>query len=119
MTNERNPFLPLNLQLFAEDLPQDPPADDKKMDDNPPPKTYTQDEIDRIVADRLGRERKKYADYDDIKAERERLKQAEEERKKADMTEKERLEAEKAEALKKAEEAEAKREQALSNANQR
>lgn len=30
--------------------------------------TFTQAELDRIVADRLARERKKYADYDDLKA---------------------------------------------------
>src|SRR5215470_14375105 len=37
--------------------PADPPAD----------KTFTQADVDRIVADRLGRERGKYADYDDLK----------------------------------------------------
>lgn len=31
-------------------------------------KTFTQAELDRIVADRLSRERGKYADYDDLKA---------------------------------------------------
>lgn len=30
-------------------------------------KTFTQDELNAIVADRLERERKKYADYDDLK----------------------------------------------------
>lgn len=38
--------------------PADPPAD----------KTFTQADIDRIVADRLARERGKYADYDDLKS---------------------------------------------------
>ena len=32
------------------------------------PRTFTQDEVDAIVADRLTRERAKYADYDDLKA---------------------------------------------------
>lgn len=32
------------------------------------PRTFTQDEVNAIVADRLTRERAKYADYDDLKA---------------------------------------------------
>ena len=31
------------------------------------PRTFTQDEVNAIVADRLTRERAKYADYDDLK----------------------------------------------------
>lgn len=31
-------------------------------------KTFTQDEVNAIVADRLNRERNKYADYDDLKS---------------------------------------------------
>lgn len=33
-----------------------------------PDKTFTQDEVNAIVADRLAREKGKYADYDDLKA---------------------------------------------------
>lgn len=32
------------------------------------PRTFTQEEVNSIVADRLSRERAKYADYDDLKA---------------------------------------------------
>mgnify|MGYP002547575064 CR=1 FL=1 len=32
------------------------------------PRTFTQDEVNSIIADRLTRERAKYADYDDLKA---------------------------------------------------
>lgn len=110
---------PLNLQLFAEDPidPVEPPADPQE-----PPKTFTQDELDRVVADRIARERKKsekYADYDDLKTKLTALQEAEELRKKADMTEAERLESEKAEALKKAQEAEERGNAKLSAANQR
>jgi len=51
--------MPMRLQFFAEDLGgggagtdnlQDPPAD---------PKTFTQEEMDQVVADRVGREAKK------------------------------------------------------------
>ena len=32
------------------------------------PRTFTQDEVNAIISDRLNRERSKYADYDDLKA---------------------------------------------------
>lgn len=81
-----------------------------------------QAELDRIVADRLARERKKaekFADYDDIKTKLTALEQAEAEREAAKLTETERLQAEKAEAEKKAQEAEGKGAAALAAANQR
>lgn len=47
--------LPLNLQLFAEGDPEPTP--------NPEPeKTFTQADLDRIVTERLARERKKFED---------------------------------------------------------
>ncbi|MFD1135587.1 phage scaffolding protein [Paenibacillus urinalis] len=113
----KNVRFPLNLQLFAGEPdpppPLDPPADPQ------PPKTFTQDEVDRLITDRLSRERKKYGDYDDLKTKLTEFEQAEEERKKAEMSAHERLEAEKAEALKAADEAKAERDQALTAANQR
>ena len=74
-----------------------------------------QAELDRIVADRLARERKKaekFADYDEIKTKLSALEQAEAEREAAKLTETERLQAEKAEA-------EGKGTAALAAANQR
>lgn len=68
-------------------------------------KTLTQEQVDEVVAKRLERERKKYEDYDDIKAKLVTFEQAEEERKKQEMTEVERLQVEKDEAAKKAIEA--------------
>lgn len=107
--------LPLDLQMFADgDLD---PAEDVIPD--PPEHTFTQSELDAIVADRLARERKKYGDYDDLKTKLSEFEQAEEERKKAQMTETERLTAELAEAQKKASEAEEARQIALSSINQR
>lgn len=44
---------------------------------NEPPKTFTQEELDRVIADRLARERAKFAGHDDLvkaKAELDRLK---------------------------------------------
>lgn len=52
---------PLNLQLFAEDGAN--PEGDAKA-----PKTFTQEEVDSIVRDRLARDRRGREDYDDIKA---------------------------------------------------
>lgn len=43
-----------------------------------PEKTFTQDELNAIVADRLGREKSKYSDYEEIKAKAEKYDQTEE-----------------------------------------
>ena len=84
MTNAKNELLlPLNLQYFAEgdaDAPPtdgaqtipdaQPPADTKVDSSDTPvetPKTFTQSELDEILAKRIERERKKFADYDEIK----------------------------------------------------
>ena len=40
-------------------------------------KTFTQDELNRVVADRLTRERSKYADYDDLKKQAAKLQEIE------------------------------------------
>lgn len=48
---------------FAEGDPPAPPPGDP-----PPPKTFTQDELNAIVAKRVGEVQKKFADYDDVKA---------------------------------------------------
>lgn len=42
-------------------------ADDVRQDAKDQGKTLTQAEVDKIVADRVARERKKFADYDDLK----------------------------------------------------
>lgn len=81
--------------------------------------TLSQEELDRIIADRLARQQKKFADYDDLKTKLSEYEQAEEERKKAAMSEQERIEAEKAEALEKAQKAEEKSADALKRANER
>lgn len=128
----------VDLQLFAE-TPEETEVENKETPEtdsagNGGPKendvkggdeketktlTFTQEELDRIIADRLARQQKKFADYEEIKAKLAEYEKAEEERRKAEMTEKERLEAEKEEALKKAEEAEAKIQEAIQKANER
>lgn len=55
------------------DDPNDTPTP-KKDDEG---KTFTQADIDRIVADRLSREKNKYSDYEDLKAKAEKFDQAE------------------------------------------
>lgn len=54
--------------------PSDPPADPKPNDDPPadPGKTFTQADVDRIIAGRLS----KYADYDQVKQQLTELQQA-------------------------------------------
>lgn len=76
------------------------PQTDVQGDGKPPAgeRTFTQDELNAIVSDRLRREREKYADYDDLKAaqakldeiEQERLTELEKVQKRADDAEKER-----------------------------
>lgn len=70
-------------------------------------KTFTQEDLDRLIQQRLQRERKKWEQ------------QLEEERKKAAMTEAERLKAEKEEAERRAQEAQASANQRLINAEAR
>lgn len=77
-------------------------APDPKNDTKGADKTFTQADLDKLVKDRLERERKKYADYEDLKAKAERLSELE----KQGMTEAERLKAELAEVKTKADEAE-------------
>lgn len=94
MTYETKRFsYPMNLQLFAEgepeQTPQDPPAEPTPQ----PEKTFTQAELDDIVAKRLERERKKYGDYDDLKTKLAEYEREREEKQRAEMTEIERFKA--------------------------
>lgn len=45
-----------------------PTSTEKPEDAGTPPQTFTQADVDRIVRERVQRERSKYADYDDLKA---------------------------------------------------
>ena len=93
--------MPMNLQFFAEGDPdagdnggaQTPDTGGNGGDLTPGGKTFTQEELDAIIQRRLARERKQWEQ------------QLEEERKKAAMTEAERLRAEKEEAERRAQEA--------------
>jgi hypothetical protein len=53
-------------------MSENPTPEPTPGDGDPKPSTFTQEDVDRIVADRLKREREatktKYADYDDLKA---------------------------------------------------
>ncbi len=82
--------LPLNLQLFAEGDPE-PTEPTEPLSD--PPKTFTQAELDDVIAKRIERERKKYGDYDDIKSKLAELQAAEDEKKRTELTEIERFKA--------------------------
>lgn len=82
-------------------------------------KTFTQEELNEIIAKRVERERKKQAELDEKLKRLEALERADEERRKAEMTEAERLKAEKEEAAKKAEEAAEQAKKAQETANQR
>jgi hypothetical protein len=92
-----NDLLRLNLQYFADDNGDnndgnepDTLNDNNNDDQQPKVKTFTQDEVNELIMKRLERERKKYADYDDLKAQLEELRKVDEERKRAEMSEIER-----------------------------
>lgn len=121
MNEEKRKYrIPMDLQLFADPEPDPDPVQDPTPDPDPSPSpTFTQAELDAKIADRLARERKKYADYEDLKTKLAELEAAEAERQKAAMSEQERTAAELAAAKKAAEEAEAARNQAIETANQR
>lgn len=106
----------LNLQHFAEG---EPDPDPNPAPDPAPDKTFTQAELDRIIADRLARANKGREDYDDIKAKLTALEQAEVDRQKAELTEAERLAADLEAANTKAQEAEARGVAAITAANKR
>ncbi|MFJ7665336.1 DUF4355 domain-containing protein [Lysinibacillus sp. NPDC097162] len=75
-----NAFLPLNLQFFAAEGEQEASEtnpDGQSSAETPVEssdtstqneKTFTQSELDEIIADRLKRATKKFADYDELKA---------------------------------------------------
>lgn len=99
MTNEHAKLLPLNLQFFAENEPEpadEPtPAEAEKTPSAEQSKTFTQEEVDRIIADRIARERKKldkYADYDELKSKAAEYEKELEEKRLAELSEKERAE---------------------------
>lgn len=120
-------LLPLNLQFFAEETPEVPTADVPKVDDKPtaeepvktPEKTFTQSEMDDVLAKRLKREKEKQAELDEKLKRLEAYEKAEEKRKKAEMSEAELLRAEKEESVKRADEASEAAKKAHESANQR
>lgn len=86
MTNESKRLkYALDLQMFAEEDAE--PSNPEDTAPPEPPKTFTQAELDDIVAKRLDRERKKFGDYDDLKTKLAELQAAEDERKRSRMTE--------------------------------
>lgn len=77
MINKLNALLTLNLQYFAEDgestTPEtnpdgQSPAESQLESPESAEKTFTQAELDEKITDRIKRERKKFADYEDLKA---------------------------------------------------
>lgn len=48
--------------------PKEKPAEGEQQEGQDKPQTFTQAEVDRIVADRVKRERSKFSDYNDLKA---------------------------------------------------
>lgn len=64
--------------------PQTPPTEPTQQ---PEVKNFTQEQLDAIVADRLAREKKKYADYEDIKTKYAELETQRKEKERSEMDE--------------------------------
>ncbi|TCS80372.1 capsid assembly scaffolding protein Gp46 family protein [Tepidibacillus fermentans] len=84
----------LNTQTNPADAGQDNQTQNQTAgNDTQQTKTFTQEEIDRIIAERLKREKEKYKDYEQLKKAAEELQKLKE----AQMTEQEKLQAKLAE----------------------
>jgi hypothetical protein len=68
--------------------PEKKPTDDTKQDE----KTFTQADIDRILAERIAREHKKFSDYDELKTKVSDFEKQAEEKRIAELSEKEKAE---------------------------
>jgi hypothetical protein len=83
---------------MAEELNNEVVVDDQTVEvpeNKPESKTFTQEELDKIVADRIARERKKiekFADYDDLKTKASEYEKALEEKRLAELSAQERAE---------------------------
>jgi len=93
MNNDFKSLLTLDIQFFAEGEGGEPAEPVEPTEPTEPEvKTYTQEEINEMIAKRLERERKKYADYDEIKTKATEYEKALEEKRLAELSEKERAE---------------------------
>lgn len=98
--NEFNALLTLDIQFFAEGgepTPVEPTEPTEPQPAEPTPtepqeKLLTQAEFEEALKKRLERERKKYADYDEIKTKATEYEKALEEKRLAELSEKERAE---------------------------
>jgi len=119
---EKKEPLKLDLQFFAEEAKAETETSgttEKTNAEEAEVKTFTQAELDEILAKRLKREKEKQSETEAKLKRLEELEQAEEERKKAAMSEQERLKAEKEEAEQKAAELTEKAQKAHDAANKR
>lgn len=110
----------MSEEIKAEIVNEEPTA--VEPENKPESKTFTQEELDKVVADRIARERKKlekFADYDVLKTKLDEFTKAEEERKQSEMTEVERLQAQLEKLSSTAKEAEEAKAKALESANKR
>lgn len=95
---QTNELLTLDLQYFSEEpteLPTEPttPAEPVEPPAQPEGKTFTQTELDELIAKRIERERKKYekyADYEEIKTKASEYEKVLEEKRLAELSEAER-----------------------------
>ncbi len=94
-------LLPMNLQYFAEGSEEgeaqgtaetETTVESDKNTEAESEKTFTQSELDEIIAKRIERERKKFEGFDELKEKATKYEQEAEERRLAELSEKERAE---------------------------
>jgi len=95
MIKQFNALLTLNLQYFAEGSEQEAPetnpdgqspTETKVESPESPEKTFTQTQLDELIAKRIERERKKFADYDDLKSKLSEYESKAEEQRQSELT---------------------------------
>lgn len=95
MINEFNALLTLNLQYFAEGGEQEAPetnpdrqpaAETQVESPESAEKTFTQAQLDELIAKRIERERKKFADYDELKSKLSEFESKAEEKRQSELT---------------------------------
>lgn len=98
MIKDFNALLTLDIQFFAEGEPTpEPEGPTATPEPQPgptpePAKTFTQAELDEIIAKRIARVEKKYEGFDDLKTKASEYEKALEEKRLAELSEKERAE---------------------------
>lgn len=82
----------MSEEIKHEEVVENPTVEEPVTKTEEPAKTFTQAEVDKILAERLGRVKSKFADYDDLKTKASEYEKAVEEKRLAELSAQERAE---------------------------